>query len=157
NFISSNLNNLTEISGFKTFFVKYASFAANVVQAKNSDDAEKAIEAIALPAGSASIKKNTQVNIALNAYLCGFYGNEYLSNEKPSKWAPISGVYAPIGVTVSTKIGNSSISAFVTVLDIGAFASYRLKDDSTEDLPKVTLQNIFAPGIGIVYGFPKVP
>ena len=57
------------ISGFKEFFVKYGSFAANVVQAKNSDEVAKAIESVALPVGSASIKKNTSFSIALNAYL----------------------------------------------------------------------------------------
>lgn len=144
---------------FKEFIVKYGSFAANVVQAKNSDDVENAIEAIALPVGSASIKKNTSWNVALNAYLGGFYGNEYLSEKVNGKWRPISGVYAPIGITISKGLGKKggSLSLFVSVIDIGSVASFRLTDTSTEKLPKLTLQNIFAPGAGIVYGIPKWP
>ena len=144
---------------FKEFIVKYGSFAANVVQSKNSDDVENAIEAIALPVGSASIKKNTEWNVALNAYLGGFYGNEYLSEKKAGKWRPISGVYAPVGVTISKGLGKNigSLSLLVSVIDIGAVASFRLTDTSTEKLPKLTLQNIFSPGLGLVYGIPKWP
>lgn len=160
-----------DLNDFKAFILKYGSFAANVVQAENSDDVEKAIESVALPVGSASIKKNTSFSIAVNAYLGGFYGNEYLAGKVDNKWAPISGVYAPVGVTFSWGINKDgsgskfldffvkdfSLSAFVSIVDIGAIASYRLEDPTTEKLPEVKLQNIFAPGLGIVYGFPKFP
>ncbi len=143
----------------KEFIVKYGSFAANVVEAKNSDDVENAIEAIALPVGSASIKKNTTWSIGLNGYLGGFFGNEYLSEKKESKWRPISGVYAPVGIAISKGFGKKygSLSLFISVIDLGAVASFRLVDDSTEKLPKLTLQNIFAPGAGLIYGVPKWP
>ena len=156
-FLSKHLNKPGEISGFNEFFVKYGSFAANIVQSKNSDDVQKAIEAMVLPAGSASIKKKMAFSIALNGYLGGFYGNEYLAEKKSSRWGVISGIYAPIGVTFSKSIGESSLSGFISLLDIGAVASYRLKDDSTASLPEVKLQNIFSPGLGLIYGFPKVP
>lgn len=148
---------------FKTFFVKYGSFAANVVEAKNSDEVEQAIESVALPVGSASIKKKTCFSIALNAYLGGFYGNEYLADKASNKWATISGVYAPVAVAFSWGLNNSkgtnfgSVSALINVIDIGAVASFRLQDSTTEKLPEVTLQNILAPGLGLVYGFPDFP
>ena len=155
--LSKYMHGPTEISGFNAFFVKYGSFAANVVQSKNSDDVEKAIEAMVLPAGSASIKKKMAFSIALNGYLGGFYGNEYLAEKKTSRWGVISGMYAPIGVTFSKSFGGSSLSGFISLIDIGAIASYRLKDDSTASLPEVKLQNIISPGLGIIYGFPKLP
>lgn len=155
--LSKYTNRPGEISGFNEFFVKYGSFAANVVQSKNSDDVEKAIEAMVLPAGSASIKKKTAFSIALNGYLGGFYGNEYLAEKKTNRWGVISGMYAPVGITLSKQVGESSISGFISLIDIGAIASYRLKDDSTATLPEVKLQNILAPGLGLVYGFPKWP
>ncbi len=147
---------------FKAFFVKYGSFAANVAQAKNSDEVEEAIESVALPVGSASIKKKTCFSIAINSYLGGFYGEEYLA-DKPigSRWASISGVYAPVGVTFSwsfsAKKRDWSVSGLISVIDIGAVASYRLSDSDAENLPEITLQNIFAPGIGVVLGLPNVP
>ncbi len=152
------------------FLVKYGSFAANVTRAKDADEIEAAIESIALPAGSATIKKQTSFNIALNAYLGGFFGNEYLGEKKTGQWRPISGFYAPIGVTFSWGLNKNgdwhvlnfltrgaSISTHINLVDIGAIAAYRFSDTSTATLPKVTLQNIIAPGLGIVYGFPKIP
>lgn len=156
-FLSKYLNKPGEISGFNEFFVKYGSFAANIVQSKNSDDVEKAIEAMVLPAGSASIKKKMNFSIALNGYLGGFYGNEYLAEKKTNRWGVIAGMYAPIGVTFSKSMGESSVSGFISLIDIGAVASYRLKDDSTASLPEIKLQNIISPGLGIIYGFPKIP
>lgn len=156
-------SNNEDFSEFKSFFVKYGSFAANVAQAKNSDEVEEAIESVALPVGSASIKKKTCFSIALNAYLGGFYGNEYLATKEiGSRWAPISGVYAPVGVTFSKglnfgKLNYGSLSLLINAIDIGAVAAYRLEDEETEKLPEITLQNILAPGIGIVYGLPDFP
>ena len=157
-------------SQFSKEFVKYGSFAANMVQSRNSDDVSEAIRAVALPSGSASIKKKTVLNIALNAYLGAFYGNEYLADKPTGNWKGLSGVYTPIGITVSHGIRlkkepkgigkvfhEASVSLLVNLLDIGAFTAYRLKDSTTASLPEVKLQNLFAPGVGIVYGFPKWP
>lgn len=158
NYISERFPASEDSGGFKLLFVKYGSFAANVVEAKNSDDVEKAIESVALPVGSATIKKKTSFNIALNGYLGGFYGNEFLKASPGPKWAPITGVYAPIGVTISKGLGKGgSISLFGSIIDLGAFASYRLQDDTTKTLPEVSLKNILAPGGGVIYGLPWWP
>lgn len=170
NLISENIKTKNG-DEFKAFFVKYGSFAANVVEAQNSDEVEEAIESVALPVGSASIKKKTCFNIALNAYLGGFYGNEYLADKSSNKWATISGVYAPVGVAFSwginqggtgCKVGDFffkgfSLTGLINIIDIGAVASFRLQDTTTEKLPEVTLQNILAPGLGVVYGLPNFP
>jgi hypothetical protein len=85
-------------------FMKYGTFAATIVQAKNSDDVENAIEAVALPAGSASIKRNSWFNVSLNAYVGGFYGweRDQVQNQI-FNWNPITGISAPIGVAFSTS------------------------------------------------------
>jgi hypothetical protein len=157
--------------------LKYGTFMASVAQAQSSDEVEAAIEVIALPPGSASIKKNAAFNLSLNAYLGGFWGNEYLPSNSVKKWSGTTGVCAPIGLAFNFPFNNSgihtnckwlnktvnfvseksSLSVFVSVLDIGAFASYRLQDSTSSSLPKVTLSNIFAPGLGLVYGFPQIP
>jgi len=156
-----NTNRLLKSAGIEknltTTFLKYGTFASTVATAKNSDDVEAAIEAVALPVGSASIKKGSSWNISLNAYVGGFAGREYLSDNKTTPWAGTAGLTAPIGVAVSHRVGNGSLSLFVPILDVGAFASYRLNDTSSAKLPDVTLQNIFAPGVGLVFGIPKLP
>jgi hypothetical protein len=155
--ISDIVGNQSDKSGFGMFFVKYASFAASIVQAKSSTDIENAIETVALPAGSASIKKNTNFSIALNGYIGGAIGEEYLAQKASSNWGTISGAYAPIGVTFSKRIYTSSVSLFVQLIDLGAVASYRLSDPNTASLPNFSFQNILAPGLGIIYGIPGMP
>ena len=50
-------------------FFKYGSFMAVVAMAKNSDDVEAAVETVALPAGSASIKKRDTVEYCIECLL----------------------------------------------------------------------------------------
>jgi hypothetical protein len=164
NIIKDGYNNdpqLVTYTGFRKALIKYGTFIAQVAQAENSDEVKTAIEAVALPTGSASIKKHSAWNISLNAYLGGFYGKEYIADKSDDNWKPIAGMTAPLGVAISTSLNfpfqGASLSAYIPLIDVGAFASYRFNDSSTAALPKVTLQNIFAPGLGLVYGIPKWP
>lgn len=51
---------------------------------------------------------------------------------------------------------GSSISLFVSVIDLGAVVSFRIQNDSTP-LPELTWKNFLAPGGFIVYGFRNSP
>lgn len=150
---------INRITGTK--FIKYASFMAAVTESDSPEDVKAALNAAALPAGSASIKRQTPFNISINAYLGLHAGNEYLEEgtfgSKPG-WGKIRGVSAPIGIAFSKGLGRiGSMSLFASLIDVGAVASFRIKDDSTEQLPAIELENIFAPGLHLVYGFPKTP
>jgi hypothetical protein len=141
----------------------YGTFMANVAQAKSSDEVKGAIEAIALPAGSARIKRKTKSNIALNAYIGLAGGTEYYGTT--AQWKGIFGMTAPVGVAFSwghacctnpDKSAGSS-SFFISLIDVGALSTFRINDDETEALPEVTLANIFAPGLYYVYGIANTP
>jgi hypothetical protein len=147
--------------------LKYGTFIANVAKAENSDEVKAAIEAIALPVGSASIKKRTKSNISLNAYLGLSPGLERNGDLDEFKFT--FGVSAPVGIAFNwghgkylnkkcncEKEGGSS-SLFLSVIDLGAVTNYRFEDSDTEELPEIKLKNIFAPGTYYVYGFPKAP
>ncbi|MBK6264384.1 hypothetical protein JKA74_04995 [Marivirga sp. S37H4] len=155
---------LEEQEDILTNLIKYGNFAALVAKAENSEQVKQAIEAVALPAGSASIKKHSKFNLALNAYAGLFYGNEYIKDYEQG-WANIYGVSAPIGIAASWPIrlprGKfqifSSFSLYGSLVDLGAVVSYRFKDDDTESLPTISLENIFAPGIYGVLGCKNIP
>lgn len=143
-------------------FLKYGTFAATVAGAQSSEEVADAIELVALPVGSASIKRKTKSNIALNAYIGLAGGTEYYGTT--ATWKGIFGMTAPVGVAFSwghgccssnKSLGSSSI--FVSLIDVGALSTFRIDDDETEALPEVTLANIFAPGLYYVYGIPKTP
>ncbi|MCE2935506.1 MAG: hypothetical protein ACK5V5_12805 [Cyclobacteriaceae bacterium] len=144
--------------------IRYGTFMANVAQAQNSNEVQAAIEAVALPVGSASIKRKSARNISLNAYVGLAGGYEY--NSSTDEWKGTFGINTPVGIAFSRghykeqkacfkERGSSTL--FVSLVDIGAFSTYRFNDSQTEELPDVTLANIFAPGLYYVYGFPKTP
>lgn len=169
NFIIRNSSHVNT-SGFTIFFVKYGSFAANVAQAKNSDDVEKAIESVALPVGSASIKKYSSFNVAINAYV-GLFGGQQ-KQRTDTKYVGVAGVYAPVGVTFSKGLGNpanantpgkkyrpASFSVFASIIDISPLVTYRFSNynDTLANDIKIRLNQIFSPGMHAVFGLPKKP
>jgi hypothetical protein len=155
---------------FRTNLVKYGSFMATVAESENSDEVKKAIEGVALPPGSASLKKKTKFNIAVNSYFGLFGANEDLRLD--NKNADVIGITAPVGISVNLPLNFSkvwlikhlpflnkdgSITVFGSIIDIGAVTAYRIHDDSTQSLPEIKLKNIVAPGAYLIYGFPGVP
>jgi len=169
------INNDENTTGVKKALFKYGAFMADVAQAKTSDDVEKAIEAVALPVGSARVKRETPFNVALNAYCGLFVGDEIIKNYGSQKvLGDINtfGVAAPIGISLSqghrvwpwpvNKIGKErkagwSSSWFISIVDLGAVTAYRFKDDETEKVPTIQLKDIFSPGIFWSLGIPKSP
>lgn len=157
---------------FKRNFLRYGTFMANVILSKNSDDVKKTIRAVALPPGSASIKKNTNFSITLQAYT-GFSGGREVANlgvpASQGVFFNALSIYAPVGVAFNlglkshrnpiNKSNGGSLSAMFSIIDVGAIFSYRFKDPDSPlaDSVKIRLENIFAPGVNLVYGIPKVP
>jgi len=144
--------------------LKYGTFMAVVANAKNSDEVSNAIEAIALPAGSSRIKRESAFNVSLNSY-CGLF----VGQNRTKFWsAPeySTGITAPIGLAVSwghsffpfdckTKKGCST-TIFASIVDIGALASYRFSN-SVDSVPKFDLRDIISPGLFISWGISKCP
>jgi hypothetical protein len=157
------------IENFKKGLLKYGSFIASVSQAQNSDDVEKAIEAAALPSGSSRIKRETPFNVSLNAYTGLFLGHETIVGMGNTQFINNYGVTAPIGVAVSTgghsflflcpgNEGHWSYSLFISLIDLGAVASFRLRNtDSISQIPTIHLMDIFSPGVFLSVGVPKCP
>ena len=153
-FDSTNLNESRTIAKI----LKYGNFMASVVRAESPAEVQNAIEAAALPVGSSSIKKNTVFNISLNGYL-GYYTGKNPDN-KINGWNPNNGITAPVGVAFNKGLGQlkntniGSISAYFTLINVGAIVGYRLNNDSTAIEQKILLENIFSPAGYLVYGFP---
>ncbi len=143
---------------------KYGSFMAAIVQAKSSDEVEAAIEAVALPTGSARIKRESKYNVSLNAY-CGIFAGQNRI-EFWSKPEYSGGITAPIGIAVSwghswipftncLKYGVSS-TIFLSIIDLGAITAFRFTND-TSTVSKIQLKDIISPGLFVSWGLPKCP
>ncbi|MBE7172414.1 MAG: hypothetical protein INR73_17635 [Williamsia sp.] len=147
--------------------VRYGSFMASVATATNSDDVAAAIETAALPVGSSRIKRASKFTVAVNAYPGLFYGIEKIHNIDTGKARfNVYGVTAPIGVAVSwghralvfsTGRHEWSTSIFVSLIDIGAVAAFRFRNDSVAQIPTIQLKDIFSPGVFLSVGIPKTP
>jgi len=142
--------------------LRYGTFMASLVESETPEQAKAAIEAAALPPGSYSIKRASAFSVSLNGYLGGFYGREDVENADNKNWNTF-GITAPVGVAVNW--GNfpkrwkhkASLGLFVPLIDVGTLASYRLKDNTTQTVPKITLGDIVAPGLFVELGIPRTP
>jgi hypothetical protein len=167
------LANLQAAGTVKDNLFKFGSFMAAMVQAQNSNDVESVIEAFALPAGSSRIKRESPFNVSLNSYLGLYYGHEAVSGIKDGLAFNSYGVTAPIGIAISwghsilfkgtgedgwknNKLGWST-SLFISLVDLGTIASYRISNDSVAQVPTIQLKDLFSPGAFISLGIPKTP
>jgi hypothetical protein len=148
-----------------SLITKYGAFMANMIAAKNSEEVEQAIESVALPAGSASIKRETDFNVSLNAYCGLFYGGENIKGFDNGYKSTI-GITAPIGISLNwgnskaipfVKNGHCAHTIFLSIFDIGAVTAFRFGDENTESVPKIELKDIISPGIFYSFGIPKCP
>ncbi|MBA4053588.1 MAG: hypothetical protein C0490_02650 [Marivirga sp.] len=161
---------------------QYGSFMSSIVMAGSSDEIAEAIEAFALPTGSARIKRETSFNVSLNAYVGPYVGREKIQGVEKD-FQSTYGLSAPIGVSVSTGHsvffipgsqlrwqegkGGWSTSLFISLIDIGALASFRFTENTISQTPddtvkvnqiaKIELKNIISPGVFLSIGIPRCP
>ena len=139
----------------------YGSFMAKVIAAKDPDAVKAAITAVALPPGSSSIKRTSNWDISLNAYVGGGYFRETLLTDEfeGDKTSASFGLSMPIGFTGTwggIGLNNWSYSLFVPVFDIGTITAFRLGELESE-VPEVSFNNFLAPGAFLVVNLPKSP
>jgi hypothetical protein len=144
------------------FIKRYGSLMANVVKAKDSEEVAEAVEALALPVGSSSIKKHSTLSITLNAYVGLYLGTEKIKGVDDHYSTNAYGVSAPIGFAVNKGWLTESkwafsTSAFFSIVDLGAPVAFRFEDDKTEAIPSVKLKDIISPGAFICFGLPRLP
>ena len=54
-------------------------------------------------------------------------------------------------------MGSKSLTLFVSMIDVGSLASFRLQNDSSKVASEIQLKNIIAPGLFLYYGLGKCP
>lgn len=160
-------NVLEQLTEFAEEVKPFVLFMANLLEANSSSDVQAALDNAILPVGSSSIKKHTRNNLAIQAYLGGYYVTSYNGNNVAGMWGDKFGVTAPIGIAYTPGFasrGNyGSLSIFVSAFDLGAIVDYELHTDSvttssgtpTTALSKnysIQLGQILSPGAYIVYG-----
>jgi hypothetical protein len=168
------LNEKPQLQEFVSAFLKYGSFASNVVLSKDPAEVKEAIKSFVLPSGSSSLKKHNYFTISLNSYVGFVYGSskkDYTTKDVSGQDSTVKlnggksiGVYAPVGVGFNFGLGwkyknPGSLSIYLSLIDIGAVVGYRFVTDTGEISQKfkINLANIFAPGGNLILGLPNMP
>ncbi|MEZ5018362.1 MAG: hypothetical protein R2800_14980 [Flavipsychrobacter sp.] len=155
------------------YLTKYGSFMVNVIDAKDSDDVEEALDEI-VPKGLYKLKFSKEFTITASLYPGAFYGAEGLKkyavqngalNKSSStvNWASSLSFYLPIGVDFNwgfsvSKTKNMSLGLYLQAFDLGAVMNYRLNADSTEsNNPEVSFQQLISPGASLIVHLPNSP
>lgn len=147
-------------------FFYYGNFMTDILMASNGEEVANILDRYAAPVGSYSVKRRSKFSMSLNAFPGLFMGWE--TPRKPellrgvSTTSFVSGLTAPIGLSFNFgALGdkkNQSLSAFVSVIDIGAVLSYRWSNDQAQGLPQsVEWAQVMAPGLHLIYGMPNLP
>lgn len=156
-----NINNFDNVTVKK--IMKYGTFMAALIEAETPDEAKAAIEAVALPPGSYSIKRYSRFNVSLNGYIGGFYGHEFINGVSDglafnnlSLSAPV-GVYFGWGLCGSKAKNPWSFGFFIPVIDLGTVASFRLGNSDAATIPSIKLNSLIAPGLFLEFGIGATP
>jgi hypothetical protein len=144
--------NLKRIQEISPALLKYGTFAATIAKAENSDEVQNAIDAIALPQGSSRVKRESKINVSLNAYCGLFAGRNFGSRSGYNSF----GITAPVGIALSRGKDHYSYSMYVSVIDLGTITAFRFRND-TAIVSKILLKDIVSPGLFFSWGIKNCP
>jgi hypothetical protein len=137
-------------------------FMTDVVNADSSAKIKAVLEHYAAPVQSYLTIRQSATSVTLGAYPGLYLGterNRQAALKLGSDYA--FGVTAPLGIAINWGSNNSlpacSNSIFLSIIDIGAALSYRWNNDTSDIPSKITLAQIFSPGVHYIHGFRNSP
>jgi len=148
-------------------FQQYSTFIAALVGAADSTDTNELIGRFAKPDGSAYNKRLRETTFGINSYL-GYRHTQFFEKKtgqlvdssgvgQPVSYGSYGSPYLPVGLAYSFKIDSSrSFTVFGSLVDVGAAAAF-LYSNVDKKTPNFDLESIWAPGIHLMYNFPKLP
>ena len=143
---------------------KYSSFAADVINSKDSDDAKELIKKHVAPAASFINKREFTSTLSITTQPGYYIGFESLDGYGGFT----SGITLPVGFELTWKLtgkkasdkkpeNKPSIGVFAQLLDLGAMLNFRVSDESSTLPDKVEISQVFSPGASITYGLKNSP
>ncbi|HFA51141.1 MAG TPA: hypothetical protein ENJ95_19190 [Bacteroidetes bacterium] len=142
------------------YLQKYGDFIAGLIDAQDQNQVKELLEHIADPPGSSRIKRKSPLTVGVNAFLGGTFGHETWQGDALEKdedfFSPAPTM--PIGIALSGLFGKkqTSFSAFISFLDLGALLSYH-PDSANAGETDFTFKNVFKPGLQLQWNIKKSP
>lgn len=155
--------------------IKFLTLSAEIAQARDVNAVKAVINKAMMPVGSYRMKRSVRFSSSLSSYVGAMGALEFIpTNSKISEHkSTYLSMSLPIGVDFTWSRGSedhqrAAHSLFVSLIDLGVFASYRIENYESEDenvqdtievnsTPDIEFQHIFSPGIFYVLGIPKTP
>ena len=150
--------------------LRYASVLSQFGAVENAEQMEGLLESVALPVGSASIKRKSNSNVSLNAYvgIAGGLETAKAANGSATQVKGSLGISAPIGIGYSFYTGkraniNSKTQPFIpswtlfaSAFDIGNVVNARLGSD-TSSLGVLKFSHFISLGLSLYFNFRNSP
>jgi hypothetical protein len=150
-------------------YMRYASVLAQFAQVKTADEMKDLLQSVALPIGSASIKRKSKWNISINTYVGVAAGTEQAKGNQFKQSKISIGLSAPIGIAISNLYASKSGTAnnakeklipsgtlYLSFFDIGNLVNVRLQSD-TASIGNVKFSHFFSLGAGYFFNFRSSP
>jgi len=134
---------------------RFAPVITELAAAQSSTEVQKILNEAAAPVGSYREKYRGNLR-SITAFVGYSGGKEYIRSDRTSTQGEVQGLFAPIGfhvTTPTTRKGevNGAMGVFFSVLDLGAYATYRNSDDSVNKQPNIGLKQLLSPGAYLTY------
>lgn len=147
-------NSIFASNDTKTQIIAILSFASNMASATSAEEVTQALNTVALPPGSFSLKQKSVFSAMINGYI-GYnydinFGGEGLYAH---------GIYAPIGINLAFGIrGLGAINIFSSLIDVGAIAGYQLSDASNDKSQQnIKFESLISPSVQLYWDIPTLP
>ena len=146
----------------------YGNFMADITAARTSGQVQSILQSYSSEPGSSRLKRNSDFNVSLNAYL-GPAG----SYESPqggvagaeSTWVP--SLSTPVGLAINWRVARRKakdgsiaylpFTFFVPILDIGPVVSFNFSEGLLSSSPQLSFGDFLAPGAFVFYNIPRSP
>lgn len=147
-----NKNNL---NGSGQLLVKTTTFFSDILHARDEQGVYRAINNAVAPPTSYMTKRKYPHTFTLNGYVGGYFGYQAsTSNPADYKSGMSYGITAPIGITYSTQ----NWGLFIYPIDLGNLVGHYIWETNKEyEKQKVSVKEVFSPGISFLYNIPDSP
>lgn len=145
----------------------YGNFMADIAQAQTSGQVQAILSTYASQPGSSRLKRNSDVNLSLNAYLGPAYSRERPVDDVPGAITQtLPSLSTPVGLAFNWRwprrrshgeIAYLPFTVFFPILDIGPVVTFNFGDELLSSTPDLHLGDFLAPGLFLFYNLPRSP
>ena len=132
--------------------------AATLAATTSSEDVYSALVVYSAPPGSFRDRRRPRRTAfsdqdSTARFAVATYPGVVAGGERVGQWSPHAGLSIPVGIEVTWPKQYGSLGIFVSPLNLGTYADFRLSGGDVDEEPAVTLAQLFSPSAYLTLGF----